>query len=64
MQWVENLESPEWEQESAVRTDKESISNLLNDPERTILASNLEQNQDKDILSCFKQRDTLLQRAV
>ena len=64
MQWVENLERPDWEQELAVRTNKESISNPLNDPERTIIASNFKQNQDKDILSFSKQRDTLLQWAV
>lgn len=42
IQKVENLERPDWKQELA--------SNPLNDPERTIIVSNLKQNQDEDIL--------------
>ena len=50
IQKVENLERPDWKQESAVRTNTKSTSNPLNDPERTIIVSNLKQNQDEDIL--------------
>ena len=47
---VENLERPDWEEESAVCTHMKSILNLLNDPDRTIIASNLKRHQDEDIL--------------
>ena len=50
IQKVETLERSDWKQESAVRTNTKSTSNPLNDPERTIIVSNLKQNQDEDIL--------------
>ena len=37
IQKVENLERPDWKQESAVRTNTKSISNPLNDPEREVV---------------------------
>ena len=37
IQKVENLERPDWKQESAVRANTKSISNPRNDPKREVV---------------------------
>lgn len=49
IQKVENLERPEYEQESASGTNKKNQANTLYDPELTIIANNVRQCEDENI---------------
>lgn len=51
---VENLERLSGETESAVNINKKTNSNTVYDPDRTIIASNITQNTNEDILEIAK----------